>query len=74
MCSSDLHFNTDTFWFESDEGLLKLLKEHGGSMFKKDFLSSYDKPISTAYRYIDKAKKAGKIKEEEGVLEAVEIA
>ena len=72
--SNQIHFNTDTFWFESDEGLLKLLKEHGGSMLKKDFLSSYDKPISTAYRYIDKAKKAGKIKEEEGVLEAVEIA
>ena len=70
--SNQVHFNPDTFWFESDEGLLKLLMENGGSMLKKDFLSSYDKPKSTAYRYINKAVKAGQIKEEEGVLEVVE--
>ena len=46
--------------------------ENGGSMLKKDFLSSYDKPKSTTYRYINKAVKAGQIKEEEGVLEVVE--
>ena len=70
--SNQVHFNPDTFWFESDEGLLKLLMENGGSMLKKDFLSSYDKPKSTTYRYINKAVKAGQIKEEEGVLEVVE--
>ena len=70
--SNQIHFNPDTFWFESDEGLLKLLMENGGSMLKKDFLSSYDKPKSTTYRYINKAVKAGQIKEEEGVLEVVE--
>ena len=70
--SNQIHFNPDTFWFESDEGLLKLLMEHGGSMLKKDFLSSYDKPKSTTYRYLNKAVKAGQIKEEEGVLEVVE--
>ena len=70
--SNQIHFNPDTFWFESDEGLLKLLMENGGSMLKKDFLSSYDKPKSTTYRYLNKAVKAGQIKEEEGVLEVVE--
>ena len=70
--SNQIHFNPDTFWFESDQGLLKLLMENGGSMLKKDFLSSYDKPKSTTYRYINKAVKAGQIKEEEGVLEVVE--
>lgn len=70
--SNQIHFNPDTFWFESDQELLKLLMENGGSMLKKDFLSSYGKPPSTTYRYINKAVKAGQIKEEEGVLEVVE--
>ena len=70
--SNQIHFNPDTFWFESDEGLVKLLMENDGSMLKKDFLSSYGKPKSTTYRYLKKAVKAGQIKEEEGVLEVVE--
>ena len=46
--------------------------EHGGSMPKEDFICSYDKPHSTAYRHILKAEKAGQIKDEGGVLELVE--
>ena len=70
--SNQIYFNPDTFWFETDEGIVNLLMEHGGSMPKEDFLSSYDKPQSTAYRHILKAEKAGQIKDEGGVLELVE--
>ena len=70
--NNQICFNPDTFWFETDDGILELLMEHGGSMPKKDFLSSYDKHQSTAYRHISKAEKAGQIKDEGGVLELVE--
>jgi hypothetical protein len=70
--NNQICFNPDTFWFETDDGILELLMEHGGSMPKKDFLSSYDKHQSTAYRHISKAEKAGQIKDEGGVLEMVE--
>ena len=70
--NNQICFNPDTFWFETDDGILELLMDHGGSMPKKDFLSSYDKHQSTAYRHISKAEKAGQIKDEGGVLELVE--
>jgi RecA-family ATPase len=70
--NNQICFNPDTFWFETDDGILKLLMEHGGSMPKEDFLCSYDKPQSTAYRHILKAEKAGQVKDEGGVLEVVE--
>ena len=38
----------------------------------QDFINSFDKSPATAYRYISRAKKAGQIKEEEGVLEVVD--
>ena len=70
--SNQIHFNPDTFWFESDEGLLKSLMDSGGSMQKKDFINSFDKSPATAYRYISRAKKAGLLKDEDGKLELVE--
>jgi len=69
--SNQIYFNPDTFWFENDNGIANLLMEHGGSMLKEDFLSSYDKPQSTAYRHILKAVKAGQIIDKDGVLELV---
>jgi len=67
--SNQIYFNPDTFWFESDEGIVKLILDHGGSMPKEDFLSSYDKPQSTAYRHLAEAVSAGYIKDEGGILE-----
>ena len=71
--SNLIRFNSDTFWFERDNGIVELLENSGGSIQKKDFIKVYDKSQPTAYRDIIKAVKEGHIKDEGGVLELVDL-
>ena len=80
----DLQFNSDTFWFEesmdsateSENQAVALLKKNGGRMKKSDIVKKLEEnntaSSSTAYRWIDSAKKDNEITENLGKLEVVE--
>ena len=61
--SKSIKFNSDTFWFEDESGIVELIESAGGSMPKKHFFTLYGKPESTTYRHIEKAVKSGLIEE-----------
>ena len=67
-----IRFNSDTFWFENESGIVELIESAGGDILKKDFLKSYGKPIQTAYRHIDNAVKSGLIEKDGKHLVLVE--
>ena len=58
-----IKFNSDTFWFEDESGIVELIESAGGSMPKEHFFTLYGKPESTTYRHIEKAVKSGLIEE-----------
>jgi len=79
----DLQFNSDTFWFEESmdsatenkNQAIALLKKNGGSMKQSDLvkeLKGNNTASSTAYRWIESAKKDNEITENLGKLEVVE--
>ena len=59
--SKSIRFNSDTFWFEDESGIVELIESAGGSMPKEHFFTLYGKPESTTYRHIEKAVKSGLI-------------
>ena len=61
--SKSIKFNSDTFWFEDESGIVELIESAGGSMPKEHFFTLYGKPESTTYRHIEKAVKSGLIEE-----------
>ena len=67
-----IRFNSDTFWFENESGIVELIESAGGDILKKDFLKSCGKPIKTAYRHIDNAVKSGLIEKDGKHLVLVE--
>ena len=71
--SNSIRFNSDTFWFERDNGIIEQLENFGGTIPKEDFINNYGKSKATAYRDIIKAVKEGHIKDEGGVLELVDL-
>ena len=70
--SEKIRFNSDTFWFKSESGIVELIQSAGGNLLKEDFIKSYGKPTSTVYRHIDKAVRSGLIEEDDKHLVLVE--
>ena len=70
--SNQIVFNSDTLWFESGNPIVDLLKESGGSMPKKAFIEEYGKPQSTGYKHLQKAIKAGEVKDDDGIIKLLQ--
>ena len=71
--SNRICFNSDTFWFERENDIVKHLENSGGTIPKEDFIKNYDKSKATAYRDINKAVKEGRVKDEGGELKLVDL-
>ena len=70
--SKKIRFNSETFWFENESGIVELIESAGGDLLKEDLIKSYGKPKATAYRHIDKAVKSGLIEKDDKHLVLVE--